>query len=771
MLRQLSQFFGRWPIALAACFVLAAIILLPGLGSSGLWDPQERMLADRIAPPDGVPEPELPPTRARPADDDCERTAPPDHIARSLTNRSIRFGRDYLADSDTGRRLPLALLGLFTVLAAAGTAMRTGGARAGVAAAVVLLAMPLLVMQSRMLTSEIGTACGSALIVYALVAFAFPYRKLLVLDLVCSSVVLLAGIFLGFLGGGALHGLVVPIGAVAAAGSLGVPFFVEAIRRRPSASHLPALIATVVVLCLLGLLAYQTYNLVTPYPGLTPPPARQILGKAVVPEGCWSWALGATWRPEDDLRYVFDSTFEQIAYGTFPWGVLAPIAMFALLRSDDAKRQMIGAVTLAWAGGAWIAAETFQRKSGFTVYAAFPALAIAIGVWLDDVIVRRARMRDPLGPAAAILIALFVALAVIDFGKDLQSFTDKLTSLLAGSEVIAYPKDARLLVPVKLWLLVLGGLGAVSFAVGLAVWRSGEDAAARTARLVASIAIAAAIGIAIVTSAFWSFVWQPTLGEHLSSKAMLETYNRLRSEANPEPLYVMGDLGHAPKFYSNTAPQLLPSREQIVAKLKQKERVFAIAPQSELCTLHREMGDQHRYFVLYANNTRSLLFSNQLGDAEDENPLSDMIVHKPPAVKHKPKGRVVWDNKIELIGWDMPDNVRAGDSFEIVTYFKILGPVGGAWTMLLHFDGPLRMRDGDHKPIKDRCPTSTWMQGDYIIDRHTMHTSGNPSARYELWVGFFTGTAPNFRNMDISAAPGDMTDTNDRVRIGSIILD
>jgi hypothetical protein len=200
--------------------------------------------------------------------------------------------------------------------------------------------------------------------------------------------------------------------------------------------------------------------------------------------------------------------------------------------------------------------------------------------------------------------------------------------------------------------------------------------------------------------------------------------------------------------------------------------VFVIAPQGELCSLHRDLRDS-RYFVLYEKNLRSLLLSNKLDEEreEDKNPLRELIVHKPPEVRFKPKGRVVWDNKIELLGWDIPPKVDAGDSFEVVTYYKIVAPVGSVWTMLVHIDGPVRMRDGDHKPIKDRCPTSGWMPGDYIIDRHTMHTSGNPQGRYDVWIGFFTGSAPNFRNMDVSAAPGDLFDTNDRVKLTSLILD
>ena len=38
--------FGRWPIALACVIVLGIAVLLPGLGTFGLWEPQERQLAD-----------------------------------------------------------------------------------------------------------------------------------------------------------------------------------------------------------------------------------------------------------------------------------------------------------------------------------------------------------------------------------------------------------------------------------------------------------------------------------------------------------------------------------------------------------------------------------------------------------------------------------------------------------------------------------------------------------------------------------------------------
>ncbi|HEU0034710.1 MAG TPA: hypothetical protein VFQ53_28995 [Kofleriaceae bacterium] len=769
--KQAVQWLGRWYVALAAALVLAGVVLFPGLGGPGLWEPQERQIADRHAPPlDAPAPPEAKPPAAQAASTSCT-IAPKDAEARSLTRRAIAWGRDTIDDSDTGRRLPLALLGLVTALAAAGIAMRSGRPRAGVITAIVIVAMPLLTLQSRMLTSEIGTACGGALIVYGLVGLSTLARGLTLrlLDAALCAVAIAAGVVIGFYGGGALLGLVVPIGAVAAAGSLGVPMIVDAVKGRPALRHLPAVAATLVVVVLLALLAYQTYQLVVPYPGIQQP-ARQMLGVAIIPDGCYSSALGGIWRHDDDLRYIFDSTFEQIAYGTYPWGIVGPIAMFSLMRSRDQRARMIGAVTFAWAGAAWIACEAFQRKVGFTVWPGFPALAIAIGVWVERLLSRGATDDDEL-PGGLMLVGLFVGLAMIDFGNDLQSFTDKLTSLFTGSDTIVYPKDASFVVLLRRWVLAFGLLVAVGLAVGFGVWRTGATAFARRMRATGTLLIAGALAVTFALAAFWSFVWQPTLSLHLSSKSLLETVDELRHPG--DSLVIMGDLGQAPRSYTDIKPEQVPSRAEVVAALKRPNRVFALAPQSELCALHREMGDKG-YYVLEDRNARSLLISNRVDGAEDQNPLASMIRHQPPeTVRYKPKGRVVWDNKIELVGWDLPQKIRRGDSFEVVTYFKILAPVGGSWTMLMHFDGPLRLRDGDHKPIKDRCPTSTWQQGDYIIDRHTMQTGGGgfPAGRYDLWIGFFTGSAPNFRNMPVSAAPGDMRDTVDRVKITSISLE
>ena len=774
LLRRLSTSLGRWPVALVVVLLLAGVVLLPGLGESGLWEPHERSLADRAAPPAAVATVQVTPA-APAAADACVRAAPPAAVARSLQARAIKLGRDTFGDADRGRRLPFALMGLLTVLATAGVARRLAGGRAGVLTCLVLLSMPLLVLQARMLTSEIGTACGGALIVYALVALAHPAARtrglaLAGLDLVVSIAALTLGLVLGFAGGGALLGLVVPLGAFAAVG-------LGSLREvGPDAPRRRLLVITVTGLAglaafgLLALLAHQLYRLTPPVPGMMPP-AREVAGHAIVTEGCWSWALGGLWRPDEDLRMVFDSTFEQIGYGTFPWGVLAPIAVAGLLRAAEAPRRIAGAIALAWGAGAWIASEVFQRKVGFTLYAGFPALALAVGVYLDGLLARRARGTDEDLPGGLRLIGLFVLLAVINLGKDMHSFADRVTSLLIGTEQLPYPKAATLLgLPTKAWILVIGGLIALGFALATAL-PAARPGARPWLRQLGLTALVSSLALTVGMGAFWAFVWQPRIAAHVSTKALFDTYRSLRAAG--DALVLMGDLGQAPRAYAPDAtPELVATRDLVVKALQRPGRVFAIAPQTELCTLHREIGGKP-YYVIDDRNVRHLLLSNSKAGTTDKNPLATAIVHEEPqAIAHRPAAPVIFDRKIQLLGWDIPARMKRGARYQVTMYYKILQPVGGAWKSLMHFDGGLRF-NGDHDPIAGRCPTSSWQPGDYIIDRHTLRAGGgtHPGGPYDVWIGFFTGSAPNWKNMPVSEAPPPQRDTADRVKITSVVVE
>ena len=89
---------------------------------------------------------------------------------------------------------------------------------------------------------------------------------------------------------------------------------------------------------------------------------------------------------------------------------------------------------------------------------------------------------------------------------------------------------------------------------------------------------------------------------------------------------------------------------------------------------------------------------------------------------------------------------------------------------------PISMRCvGPHKVTSwpnNRCQTSYWQEGDYIVDRFKVEAGdvSSGTGRYTAWVGFFVGSSGNWKNMKISAAPPGGKDDADRVKLGTIIV-
>jgi hypothetical protein len=199
-----------------------------------------------------------------------------------------------------------------------------------------------------------------------------------------------------------------------------------------------------------------------------------------------------------------------------------------------------------------------------------------------------------------------------------------------------------------------------------------------------------------------------------------------------------------------------------------------MVPSSELCAIHRAAAGKP-YFVVDDSNPRTLLLTNQLDGADDLNPLRTTVLRVvPKGIAKKPPSPVVYDDKIELIGWTIPDEASFGSTIKVTLYFHVKAPVGGSWEIFEHFDPTQGQRfQGDHFPIHNTCATSYWQKDDYIVDEWDVETGGVGlgAGQYELWVGFFTGSNPNWTNMKVSAAPQGWKDTAQRVHLGAVILD
>lgn len=805
-----------WLAALVVV-VVAASSFLVGLNGPGLWEPQELAIADSaVAELDGAardsnstPATDLKPNAATPS---CQRTIPKDALARSAARRSTTAGIRYVGGSDFGMRAPNAMLGIVLALAIFGIGARVAAIRAGLLAALCALAMPIVMLPGRQLLGDMASMAGGTLMVYGLCALGLPRGRgaWQLLDLLTALALLSAGSGLAFVGGGLFLGVLAPLGACAAATGFGVPALRAAWHKlRPKhraaasadtsqhvsqaeprhAANAPfrssvGAFAALSAIAVLAVLTYQMYSIKNPITG-----GREILGKSIVPSGCYSWALGAIWPGEDNLRQTFESNIEQIAFGSFPWGILAPVAIAALLLSPQRGRQRVGALALAWGATSWIVVEAFARKVGPTMWCGAPALALAVGVWLDAVWTARATRRGQqlLGdqapaaalahqcerhatdrteiPAASLLVGLFGALGILVIAKDVQQFPERLTSLLIGNDAVKYPVTARAWgLPAKAWVMVFGLILVVAFATTMWVYA----AESQRRRTIGNRALWLVCLMTVPLSWFWSHGWHRGLSARLSSKQIFATFAELR-DAN-DKLYILGEMGNAPRYYAGAPVEKLAGYEHLFTTLAKPERVFAMVPGPELCAIHREAAGRP-YVVLDDSSTRALLVSNQANGSADRNPLARAVLRREPSgIAHRPSAPIVYDNKIELIGWDLPAPLSRGSTITVKLYFKVLAPIAGAYKVFLHIDGAGLRMNGDHEPINGRCATSFWKPGDYIVDEFSLVAGGPtfPAVDYEVWAGFFTGGAGTWRNMPVSTAPPQSRDNADRVKLTTV---
>lgn len=715
------------PIAL---LLATLIVLAVGIRRDGLWEPNEIGLIEKYQAPTQIPS----------ATETCRKQLTRDDWARTLTG-------DFVASTSdpTRMRWPLVGLCLLLVLAVAGIAARLGGNHAAAWAPALLLSFPLFIFQARSLASEIGTAAGGALLIFGLLfsvhSLRGPWRWL---DALASLLAVIGGSFLAFRGGGVWLGVLPPLGAIALAGAVGTYSFAQT--RAATTARVTSALAGAACIALCLLLAAQTHAVHGPIPG-----TRAILGHSIEPTECVSPLLGGVWSNGERAEVTFDSTFEHIAFGTFPLGLLAPFAMALFLSSTRRRLAYAGALLFAWLTLSWVLTAIFQRKVGFATFAAFPAMAIAAGLWLSD-LWEHTRIRQP--APGTIVIGVGAGLGILTLSKDSVAFPQKLTSLLFEKDGVAYPGGDG-------WLALVFGLGLVSIVLLLlALWAN-----ARGRDLLGRRALMALFGVCLGAGAFWSHGYYRAVSQKLSTKFLFDSFNAHRTA--DEPLGVLGDVGKTPSYYlAGIEPRRLATRTELWSFLGAEPAAFAMAPAAELCAIARDARE--RPFAVLASTTRTLLLSNRRADLPlDRNPLRGKFGPiEPSIIETKPATRTVFDERVELLGWSMPTSIRAGETGQVRLYFKALRSVGGPWKILAHVDGPLERINADHDPIDNLCATSNWSAGDYITDTFAIKPSRTAATgAYQLHVGFFRGSSGSFQNMRVSEGNADK---DNRVLIGTI---
>jgi hypothetical protein len=768
----------RVPPSAWAC-LFAVLLCLPRLGSFGFWDPWELKIAEQAR--DVARSGHL-------LDPTVDGRYPGGRVLNMALSAA---GIAVFGPSELGARLPLALAAVLALLAVywAGTSLLRP--RAALLATVALGTMPLFIFEARQLTSDAPLVAALALALGGLGRYAWPPDgRRRSRDLLIG----LVGMALGELAGGAMIGVLLP--ALAIAGAVLVGFGLvggaeagdgtapldapgvgpdlptgralgRSLRSTPRGTAL--LVAGVAVT--LGLLALAL--------------KQPVAGK-------FSLWLGGVPR-SNPPAHTFDALVRQLGFGLFPWSAVALFALARpLTRLDGPGGELPGATApgtnprlafvelylLLFAGFGFAISSYLHDVLGDGRYVALPAIALALGAFLDEAY-------EGLSPEP--VAGLLMATGTMLIARDLFLGPEELVSVHVG-EKVKWPAKIQIDdVVMTVGALTAAGIYALLAFRPRVLGRIAEDvrdAAPKTvkpyrqvlAKLVDDAgrwSLQIVVAIAILFAFYLAQVLVPKLSTHLSFKPVLESYAKFARAGDKIGKYRID--GKASTFYSKQTLVELPNQPAVVQFLAERGRVFAMVNADELAALDAALKQAKvPYYVVDASSSRFLLLTNRLeGSERDENPLRQNVWTPPP---DNPGATPPWQTRvpvaatfgdaIELIGADFPATVRRPGKIPLDLVFRVKTRPPGSYKIFLHFDGPAAPRViGDHDPVNHTFGTSFWLPGEYVRDHYEtdIPLMTTPAGTYTVFMGFWPGGEG--KRLKVTAGPND---GNDRVRLGTI---
>lgn len=758
----------RWLLVLA----LGCALLLPMLGSYGLWDPHEIKQADVAQ--------------------EMVRTGDYTDVTQGkryprrpiLTVWLVALGFKLLGVNELAGRFPLAICGVLSLLVAYRVARRLAGERAGLIGAFVLATTPTFIFQSRQLVSEVVFYAAILASAGGLIAYLWPVDgRRSRLDLALAGV----GLVAGFLSQGLVLGFVFPVAGLALAIALswrtpnradegGIWPAAEGPDLGPEASVgqalrvalIPMIVALAAAGAVIGLLFAVLKD-----------PSFMVLGgevrKVAVPP-------------------TFETTLKDLGWSFFPWFAVVPMllahALLAQHRTTTRRDRMafpLALVAVLVVGG-YVLAAVWVGHLGEIRYPALPWLALGVGLLIHQVL----RQGQPVHRLWGVIAAGVVLVIQQDFFMAPESLT--FSHIIGHAK---YPVDLSLKAPVRAFGLVfaalffasLGGVPrpikvwdrterrrGVRAAIGggirnLARWLAGVlDTVGQGIRFLAGpnarwLTVATG-GVAVVFAGWCGFWLTPKLSLHMSNKALFEVYHRCRERgaAGKEKLAQYQVPGRGAAYYNNGQIEEVGSQSQLFELLRRPERWFVLIPANHLASIDQSARrSKLPYFVLDDRSSQYLLISNKLQGKcnADHNPLRRFVLSSPPSPKKVLS--VNFENRVKLMGYDVDDVVTRGGKFRITLYFHVLGQMPSGYKVFLHFDQPASRFHGDHEPLDGKYPTQYWLPGDYVVDPHDVEIPliTTPSGTYTIYMGFWLGS----QRLKVTEGPNDGVN---RVRLGTI---
>jgi hypothetical protein len=495
--------------------------------------------------------------------------------------------------------------------------------------------------------------------------------------------------------------------------------------------------------------------------------------------------------------HTFEYLIRVLGFGLFPWSAVAVFALARpLIRLDETDpsrtntRLAFSQLYLFLFAGLGFALSAYSvLVLGDGRYVALPAIALAIGSFLDE-----ALEGNRSEPVAGLLIATGTLVVARDFFLEPE---DLVSVHLANGEKVHWPATISIGYLLLAFALAVGagvyaGLAARGRALGKLPGRDLTGARRWQLRLEQAITeigrwgLQAAIGCAIVFAFFMSQYLMPHLSTHFSFKPVLESYSKFAKAGEKIGRYHVE--GHGSGFYSGGQTMVdLPSQDRLITFLRDSERVFALCPADDLAALDNGFKmNKVDYFVVDAASSRFLLLSNRLAAGQqDENPLKKYVWMAPtPPTPPQPGGEPVWQpnekppwtwrvpasavfaDSIELVGADFPQTVRRPGKIPLDLYFRVAAKPPAGFKIFVHFDGPAAPRViGDHDPVNKVFPTAQWLPGEYIRDHYDVDVPlmTTPAGTYTVLFGFW----PGGEGKRLKVTHGT-NDGSDRVRLGTL---
>ncbi len=121
----------------------------------------------------------------------------------------------------------------------------------------------------------------------------------------------------------------------------------------------------------------------------------------------------------------------------------------------------------------------------------------------------------------------------------------------------------------------------------------------------------------------------------------------------------------------------------------------------------------------------------------------------------------LFDDRIELIGYDAPGSVAAGDALSLDLYWRAAGSIPPKMYIgFVHLIDPATaalVAQDDHVLGRERYPVTAWRAGEIVVDRYVLDVPADAApGEYALQVGVYTW--PDLVRLDVPGHPDNVVE-------------